>query len=112
MGTARLLLTLSGGFTARLSSGEGLGFPTRKSQALLAYLAVPPGRPHPRDKLAALLWGDLQPPQARGGLRQALSALRKVLAATSPPALRVAADTVALDPASADVDIVTFERQV
>jgi DNA-binding SARP family transcriptional activator len=54
---ARLSLTLLGGFQARLDSGEPLALPTRKAQALLAYLALPVGQAHPRDKLAAIFWG-------------------------------------------------------
>ena len=106
---ARLNLTVLGGFQARLDQGPALELPTRKSQALLAYLALPPGRSHARDKLAALLWGDMPEPQARAGLRQALSRLRK-LAATEPPAVRLDGDTVALDPAVVDVDAIEFER--
>jgi hypothetical protein len=54
---ARLTLTLLGGFQARLGTGPPLTLPTKKIQAFLAYLALPPGREHTRDKLAALLWG-------------------------------------------------------
>ncbi|HEV8309663.1 MAG TPA: AAA family ATPase, partial [Methylomirabilota bacterium] len=73
---ASLQLTLLGGFQARIGSGPALPLPTRKTQALLAYLALPPGRAHPRDKLATLLWGDRPEGPARTSLRQALSALR------------------------------------
>lgn len=108
---ARLTLTLLGGFHAQMTSGTAAALPTRKAQALLAYLALPPGRAHPRDKLAALLWGDMLEPQARSGLRQALFALRKVLNATDPPGLRVQSGTVALDPAGIAVDVAAFEQQ-
>jgi tetratricopeptide (TPR) repeat protein len=57
---ARLELTLLGGFQARLVPGGAITLPTRKAQALLAYLALPAGRLHPRDSLAALLWGDVR----------------------------------------------------
>ena len=70
-------VTLLGGFAARLPSGVAVTFSTRKVQALVAYLAMPPGRPHPRAKLAALLWGDMQEPQARASLRQAIFTLRR-----------------------------------
>ena len=107
----RLHLTVLGGFQGRLDSGLALTFPTRKSQALVAYLALPLGRSHPRDKLAALLWGDLAQPQARGGLRQALSRLRRTVA-TEPPAVLLDGDHVALNPAVVDVDAFEFERLI
>jgi DNA-binding SARP family transcriptional activator len=61
----RLTLQLLGGFAIRPGSGQGLSLGTRKAQALIAYLAVPPGRAHTRDKLASLLWGDTGDEQAR-----------------------------------------------
>lgn len=62
---AKLGLTLLGGFQARLEPGPTLRLPTRKAQALLAYLALPLGQAHPRDKLAALLWGGIRQESAR-----------------------------------------------
>jgi DNA-binding SARP family transcriptional activator/plasmid maintenance system killer protein len=105
---AQASLRLLGGFRAQLSSGVAVTLPTRKAQALLASLALPPGRAHPRDKLAALLWGDVPQARARGALRQALFALRRGLP-TDPPALRLEGDTVALDMAAVIVDVTTFE---
>ena len=55
---ARVTLELLGGFSARVGAGPALSLGTRKAQALIAYLAVPPGRPHSRDKLASLLWSE------------------------------------------------------
>lgn len=108
-----LRLALFGG--ARISLGEGQTppeLPIRKAQALLACLALPPGRVHPRDQLAALLWGDVREHQARTSLRQALYVLRRALVPLRPPALRVTPETTVLDPALVEVDVVEFERQV
>jgi|GEM_PF-509569 len=108
-----LRLTLLGGL--RLSPAEGreaVVLPTRKARALLAYLASPPGRAHPRDKLAALFWGDRPDSQARASLRQELYRLRGALARVEPTALRLIDDTVALDQASVEVDVLLFERLV
>ena len=58
MSVATLLLL--GGFELTLSSGAPVILPRRKAQALLAYLACHPGQAHRRDKLAALLWPDLE----------------------------------------------------
>src|SRR5262245_34052214 len=106
----RLDLTLLGGFRARLDPGPTLALPTRKAQALLAYLASPPGRAHGRDKLASLRWGGICQPQARASLRQALTALRKALGAST--GLQVDAETVGLDPESVTVDTQVFETLV
>lgn len=102
-------LTLLGGFQARLDSGPPATVPAGKVQALLAYVALPPGRAHPRDLLASLLWGDLAAAEARASLRQALFMLRRVL-----PGLPLVTDgdTVALDPAAVTVDVAVFERRI
>src|SRR5947209_1971920 len=94
---ARLGLILLGGFQARLDTGQGLGLPTKKAQVLLAYLAIPVGQAHPRDKLAALLWGEIRAESARASLRQALFAIRKALGETKPLALLLEGETLALN---------------
>jgi hypothetical protein len=91
----RLKLTLLGGFQAQLDAGAALVLPTRKTQALLAYLALPLGQAHPREKLATLLWGDMPDAQARGNLRHALSRIRTALPKPARPGfelLRAALD--------------------
>ena len=103
-------MSLLGGFQARLDSGPAVALPTRKAQGLLAYLALPPGQLHPRDKLAALLWGGIRDESARASLRQALFAIRKALADT--PALALEGSAVALARDAVDVDAVVFAGAV
>jgi DNA-binding SARP family transcriptional activator len=107
---ACLVLTLFGGFDARARSGSPLVLPARKAQGLLAYLALPLGRAHPREKLAALLWGDMPDAQARGNLRQALSRIQKAWAGAAVPGMLFRGDTIALDPSAVEVDVGAFER--
>src|SRR5580765_5419150 len=107
-----LRVILLGGFDARLVSGARVSLPTKKAQALLAYLGIRPGQSHPRDKLAALLWGEKSDEQARGGLRHALVVLRRALADADPPPLRIEGQTLALNSDEVEVDVVTFERRV
>src|SRR5258705_13425660 len=107
---ARLVLTLLGGFDARPAAGSPLVLPTRKARALLAYLALPLGRAHSREKLAALLWGDMPDAQARGNLRQALSRIHRAWARVAVPGLLLHGDTVALDPSAVEVDVAALER--
>ena len=106
----RLTLTLLGDFQVRLGPAPPLRLRTRKAEALLAYCALPPGQPHSRDKLAALLWGDLSPQQARSRLRETLFVLRRALASADPPCLQLGSETLALDADAVDVDAVAFER--
>lgn len=47
-----------------------------KVGSLLAYLILHPG-PQPREKMTALLWGDVPDEQARHSLRTALNHIRK-----------------------------------
>ena len=108
---AHLELKLLGGFEAQLQAGAALVLPTKKTQALLAYLALPLGQSHPREKLATLLWGDMQDAQARGNLRNALSRIKKTL--PKPRAsLRFDGASVSLDPSAVDADVARFERLV
>ena len=106
----RFQLKLLGGFDSRLASGPVLDIAARKTRALLAYLALPAGRAHTRDKLVGLLWSDRADEQARSSLRQALTELGKAFGAAEPLPLIKARDTVALDPAIVGVDALDFER--
>ena len=89
-----LRLDLLGGVRiATDAQGAGIFLPNRKARALLAYLAVPPGRRHSRDKLAALLWGDHPESQARASTHSsgtaATSCVKKFVVAS------ISADPVA-----------------
>src|SRR5881392_3801204 len=95
---ARLSLTLLGGLQARLDPGPAIALPTRKSQALLAYLALPLGRAHQRDKLAALLWGGIREESARASLRQVLFVTRKALSAANGEVLQQEGNAIRLEP--------------
>jgi len=105
----RLGLTLLGDFRACLGPAV-LRLRTRKTQALLAYLAVSPGQSHSRDKLATLLWGDRSQAHTRSRFRETLFALRRSLTAADPSCLVLTGDTVALDPSAVDVDVLLFEQ--
>src|SRR5713101_5912314 len=103
-------LSLLGGFDARLDSGATLTLPTHKYKALLAFLAVPAGQMHPRDRLVALLWGDRSHDQGRTALRQAVWVLRKALNDATSAGLVIDGDLIGVDPAGVTVDVGEFER--
>jgi DNA-binding SARP family transcriptional activator/CheY-like chemotaxis protein len=105
----RITLTLLGGFQARTEAAP-LAFPTRKAQALVAYLGMKPGHVHTREKLAALFWGDTVEDRARNSLRQTVFAIRRAFGSIKSPCLVSEGETLALDPARVDVDVAQFER--
>ncbi|MBX3634279.1 MAG: hypothetical protein KF683_02630 [Rubrivivax sp.] len=77
-----------------------------KHQALVFVLAAE-GAAWPRQRLATLLWGELDEAAARGNLRGALSRLRRWL----PGALAIDAQQVGLaDPAAVQVDLQALRR--
>ncbi len=107
-----LEIKLLGGFEARLKGGPSLDLPTKKTQALLAYLAIRPGEARTREKIADLLWSDRGDAQAKASLRQALTALRKALQGLDPDPLSIEGEKLALDPSAVEVDVDEFERLV
>ena len=109
---SRLTVTLLGGFALTLGSGGARVLPTRKAEALLAYLAVEPGRRHSRDMLATLLWGDREEAQARKSLRQAIYSLRKTLPDVAEALFVMHGGGIALNPEAIDADVPRFERLV
>ena len=70
-------LYLFGGFRLE-RDGVEIRLPAQKSKALLAHLALYP-QEHPREKLAALFWGDSSDHDARKSLRVAFQHLYKAL---------------------------------
>jgi DNA-binding SARP family transcriptional activator/tetratricopeptide (TPR) repeat protein len=106
---ARVCLELLGGFSARFDGGPPLVLPSRKAQALLAFLALPAGRWHSRETLATLFWGEAPEAHARQSLRQALAMLRRTVGDLDPPVLLTRPDALALDAESVAVDVASFE---
>lgn len=108
-----LHLELLGDFRLRTESGSLVTISARKSQAMLAYLAVKPGHLVSRDKMAALLWSSTAPEQARQSLRQTLSTMRRELAAVSQQKILVEeGDFLSLDASLVYCDVVEFESLV
>ncbi len=82
---------------------------TRKAQSLLAYLIVNRQRPHSRDRLATLFWGDRDDAHARRSLATALWHIRRLL---GEDFLLVHPDSVQLNPACPlRLDVAEFARE-
>ena len=81
--------------------------PSKKTRALLAYLAVT-ARPHSRDRLCAMLWPI--PDDPRAALRWSLTRLRPLV--DEPDCRRIIADrdNIGLDPDRVTVDILSLRN--
>jgi DNA-binding SARP family transcriptional activator len=95
--------------------GENLvTFPTRKTMALLIYLAIESG-PQPREALTALLWPEASSERSHASLRNTLDHLQTALRQASGEAqtsyLSVTHNSLSLNPdAGIDFDLHTVER--
>lgn len=108
--TVDINLVLFGGFTAQRPDGGAVELPTRKAEALLAYLACRAGEAQPRDRLTALLWGERADAQARHSLSQTLTSIRRALSGGAS-ILNVDRDTVTLRAGAAEIDVASFKRR-
>lgn len=91
-----------------------LAFPTRKTLALLVYLALEPG-PQPRERLAAMFWPGSSVKRSYGSLRNTLNHLlttwRKASGQHHHAYLTIAHQTLGLDPdALIEFDLQTVDR--
>src|SRR3954447_13825294 len=107
--TAKLHIGLLGGCFVGLDGDGSRTLPTKKSQALLAYLALPAGRFHAREKLTAMFWGDTPEALARQSFRQALVSIRRLVSEASRPVLLSRNSSIALDPDAVSVDVALLE---
>ncbi|MDU8945395.1 tetratricopeptide repeat protein [Ovoidimarina sediminis] len=89
-------LILSADVTLVNPEGVEIALSSAKAKALLAFLAMPPGRSRTRDEIVALLWSDRGEEQGRASLRQVLTQLRKALGADDD-LLHIAQNALALN---------------
>lgn len=101
-------IRLFGGLQISQDNLPVTGFISNKVAALFIYLALT-HRPHQRDALAGLLWGELSEADAKSNLRQALANLRKLV----EPYLLITRDSVAFEPTLPyTLDTLAFEQRL
>jgi DNA-binding SARP family transcriptional activator len=102
-------------FAVRCDEQVVAGLEARKVQELFSYLLLHRNQPHPRESLAALLWGDVPTAQSKKSLRQVLWQLQSALDAQTG---RLEARVLLVEPewvqfnaeASIWLDVTEFER--
>ena len=93
---ARLRVCLLGRLEVHTRDGWQVRFPTRKGEALFAYLAANKGQPQARDWCVELLWNDVPRSQGLHSLRQTLRTMRVALGPAYSPVLP-AGDSIVLN---------------
>ncbi len=78
---SEMKIHLFGKFCVRCDEQPVQGFDALKEQELLTYLLINRNRPHSREMLAGLLWGDVPTEKSKKYLRQALWHLQAALEA-------------------------------
>ncbi|MEN3378168.1 MAG: hypothetical protein V7604_3523, partial [Hyphomicrobiales bacterium] len=83
----------------------------RKTQALLAYLALSPQPAESRERLCGLLWSETDQKKAQTSLRQILHGVRDVLDDLSFAGLHIGRNDVRIEKHALDVDISSVLRE-
>ncbi len=116
MGMHTLHIMLFGGCALAVDGAPGPPFPTDKTRALLAYLALTPDKPVTCSVLAGMLWPDISDKTARANLRVNLYRLNQLLNSARPAAdpqiLLATRQAVQFHSAGAAVDVLTFETKL
>lgn len=105
---------LFGKFSVRRDADTVRGLEAGKAQELLSYLLIHRERPHPRETLASLMWGDTSTERSKKYLRQTLWHLQTALdedgGSPGGVVLQVEHDWVRLNPQGAYwLDVAAFE---
>lgn len=118
MSAARIHIQLFGELMVRFeddAAPPANRFSTQKTAALLATLALSPGKPFPREVLIDRFWADALVEDGRRSLRVALATLRRVLEPTGIPTGTVICATresVSISADAVTTDVQEFDRAV
>ena len=100
-------MSLIGAFA--LTSGSGVALVgRRKTQALLAYLALSPAPAESRERLCGLLWSESSQRQAQTSLRQILHGAREVFDELGSADLRIGRSEVWIAKSAIEVDVLSI----
>src|SRR5579884_874780 len=103
-------IELLGGLKAYRQGQEPLRFQTRKSGAILAFLAYHLQQERCRDTIVETFWPEADPANKRHSLSQALTTLRRLLEADLPDGsvLQATYTHIRLNPATVETDVAAF----
>ena len=87
--------------------GQDIRIKSRKSRAVLAFLALNEHRQETRERLVGLFWSESEEHKARASLRQTLRELRQALAEAGYDGLQTEKLAIEIDPKRVEVDLWT-----
>ena len=102
---AALAINLLGPFRLIVGNKE-IELASRKSRALIGYLALTESQEESRERLVGLLWSESSEERARASLRQALHEIRNALQSSGFVGFRTDKLAIALDRAQIRVDLI------
>src|SRR3546814_4893858 len=102
--------SLFGGFALSDASGETVRLMLRKTEALIAFLAVCPSQSQQREALASLLWSESNLASALQSLRQARLTLSRNLDAHELPIVQFSRREITLERSALEIDVAEFAR--
>lgn len=109
-------LTFFGTFRVVIANTSISAFRTDKVRALLIYLALEAGRPHRRERLAALFWPECAHESALYNLRLTLHRLRQALDAVAPgisdTLFTITRSAIEFNTATVQMDVQHFQQLV
>lgn len=108
--SACVKLRLFGGFALRDARGEAVSLTLRKTEALIAFLAVGVSGNEQRDRVATLLWSESRQSRALQSLRQARLTLMRDLESHNLAIIEFNRRDIRLDIESLQIDAVEFAR--
>ena len=86
-------------------NGRDVKIKSRKSRAVLAFLALSESRQETRERLVGLFWSESEEQKARGSLRQTLRELRQALLDVGYLGLQTEKLAIELEPKNLEVDL-------
>jgi DNA-binding SARP family transcriptional activator len=92
-------------------AGRDLKIRSRKSRAILAYIALSENLRETRERLAGLFWSEFEEDKARASLRQTLRELRVVFAETGFLGFHTEKLAIEFEPSTVDVDLWSVLRE-
>lgn len=88
-------------------NGHDVKLKSRKSRAVLAFVALSESRQETRERLVGLFWSESEEHKARASLRQTLRDLRQSLSEAGYHGLQTEKLAIELDSQSVDIDLLT-----